>query len=94
MRKNFDHRVVKHKEGNYTTPTGDSTNGVENFWSHFKRMIIGVYHQVSAEHMNRYLAAQSFRYNNRALAEWERFTLAADKTQGKRITYNQLTRKV
>jgi transposase-like protein len=88
----YDHRVVEHKCGEYACGIDYDThvNGMENYWSHLKRSILGVNHYISPEHMNLYLAAQSFRYNNRKIAEWERFTLAADETQGKRITYKAL----
>lgn len=55
-----------------------------------KRMVFGVYHSVSKKHVDNYLCSQSFRYDHRNISEWERFTLAVDLTQGKRITYTQL----
>jgi transposase-like protein len=39
--------------------------GVENFCSLFKRAIIGVYHRVSAKHLQAYLNEFVFRFNNR-----------------------------
>lgn len=90
----YDHRIVSHGSGEYATGIDFDThvNGIENYWSHFKRMYHGVHHWFSREHMNLYLAAQSFRYNYRMVQEWERFTLAADLTQGKRITYKALVK--
>lgn len=41
------------------------TNGVENFWSLFKRGVIGQYHQVSTKHLHRYLDEFTFRFSNR-----------------------------
>lgn len=88
----YDHRVVTHKDGEFAGGVDFDThcNGIENYWSHFKRSITGVYHYASKKHLNKYLAMQSFRYNYRQVTEWERFTLAADTTQGKRITYKSL----
>lgn len=90
MSANYDHRVVEHRIGEYVTSDGTTTNGIENYWSHLKRSILGVNHYISPEHLNLYVAAQSFRYNNRKVTEWERFTLATDETQGKRLTYKAL----
>jgi transposase-like protein len=38
---------------------------VENVWSLLKRSIIGIYHQVSAKHLDAYLDELEFRFNNR-----------------------------
>lgn len=88
----YDHRVVCHRDKEYATGIDydTTTNGIENYWSHLKRSITGVYHYTSPKHMNKYLATESFRYNFRDVSEWEKFTLAADQTQGKRITYKAL----
>ena len=41
------------------------TMGMENFWSLFKRAIIGVYHRVSAKYLQAYLDEFVFRFNQR-----------------------------
>ncbi len=53
--------------------SGFSTNGIENFWSHLKRMILGIYHKVSAKHLYWYCAECVYRYNTRCLNDGERF---------------------
>lgn len=40
-----------------------NTNGIENVWSHFKRMIFGTYYKVSKKHMQRYVDEFVFRFN-------------------------------
>ena len=43
------------------------TNTVENFWSLFKRGVIGSFHRISVKHMDRYIAEFTYRHNNRDL---------------------------
>ena len=74
------------------------TNGLENFWSLFKRMLGGTYVSVEPFHMFRYLDEQEFRYNNRGSKEnpmhdGDRFRLAMSQIVGKRLTYSHLTGK-
>lgn len=92
----YDHRVVTHSAKQYAVGIDNDThcNGIENYWSHFKRGIIGVHHYISRKHMNLYLAAQSFRYNNCKALDWQRFRMTLGQTSGKRITYKELTKKL
>ncbi len=41
------------------------TNSIEGFWSLVKRGINGVYHVVSAKHLQGYLNEYAWRYNHR-----------------------------
>ena len=52
-----------------------STNGIENVWSHFKRMIFGTYYKVSKKHLQRYVDEFVFRFNTRKYSDTERFEL-------------------
>jgi len=75
------------------------TNGIENFWSLLKRGLKGTYVSVEPFHLDRYIAEQVFRYNNRAtkdnpLNDSDRFMLAMSQIVGKRLTYAELTGKV
>jgi transposase-like protein len=75
------------------------TQGIENFWSLLKRGLTGTYVAVEPFHLDRYVAEQVFRYNNRAtkdnpLTDADRFTLAVSQISGKRLTYAELTGKV
>lgn len=51
------------------------TNGIENVWSHFKRMVFGTYYKVSKTHLQRYVDEFIFRFNTRNCGETERFEL-------------------
>ncbi len=63
-----DHNTI-HDSVNHRTEEwvrGDvHTNSVESAWSLLKRSIIGSYHQLSAKHLDAYLAEFEFRFNNR-----------------------------
>jgi transposase-like protein len=67
------------------------TNGLENFWSLFKRCIKGTHVSIEPFHMVRYLDAECFRFNNRSLNDAQRFVLALGGISGKRLTYEALT---
>ena len=66
--KSYAHETVNHIELEYVRK-GDvrsiHTNSIENFWSNFKRGVIGSFHQVSVKHLQRYLNEFQFRFNNR-----------------------------
>ena len=59
------HEIVAHTKGEYVRG-GVHTQGIESFWSLFKRGVIGSFHQVSIKHLHRYLNEFSFRFNGRA----------------------------
>lgn len=65
------------------------TNTVENFFSIFKRGIVGVYHHVSEAHLSRYASEFDFRYNHREASDAERSDLALAGIYGKRLTYRR-----
>jgi len=58
------HQAVRHSTKEYVRGNVH-TNGIENFWSLFKRGVIGSFHQVSVKHLHRYLNEFSFRFNQR-----------------------------
>jgi transposase-like protein len=71
------------------------TQGIENFWSLLKRGLRGTYVAVEPFHLDRYIAEQVFRYNNRAtkgnpLTDEDRFALAMTQAVGRRLTYADL----
>ena len=84
----FTHVVVDHSKGEYVRG-GFHTNGIENFWSLLKRGIIGIFHQVSPWHLQRYCDEFAARYNTRKLKDNERFELSVRNSSG-RLTYARL----
>lgn len=89
--KDFTHVVVDHSKGEYVKG-GFHTNGIENFWSLLKRGIIGIFHQVSPWHLQRYCDEFAARYNTRKITDAERFDLTLQNSDG-RLKYNQLIGK-
>ena len=64
----YAHRRINHSEKVYVS--GDvHTNTIEGFWSLVNRGIGGVYHSVSAKHLQGYLNEYARRYNQRYEAE-------------------------
>jgi transposase-like protein len=84
---NFVHEVIDHAESYVRGKC--HTNGLENFWSLFKRCL-ATHVSVEPFHLFRYLDAEAFRYNNRKATALGRFLLATTGIVGKRLTYKSL----
>jgi transposase-like protein len=67
------------------------TNGMENFWSLFKRALKGTYTHMSGVHLDRYVDEQAFRFNEREMNDSQRFRTVVSSVKGKRLTYRGLT---
>jgi transposase-like protein len=63
-KRGWQHEIVAHSKEEWVRGNVH-TQGIENFWSLFKRGVIGSFHQVSVKHLHRYLNEFSFRFNNR-----------------------------
>jgi transposase-like protein len=87
----YAHEVIDHTEeyvkGNV------HTNGMENFWSLFKRALKGTYVSVEPYHLQAYADEQCFRFNQRKLTDAARFAIVMSQIVGRRLTYAQLTGK-
>jgi transposase-like protein len=65
------------------------SNTAENFFSIFKRGVIGTYHHLSAVHLHRYTAEFDFRYNSRTENDRVRADMNLCQIGGKRLTYRR-----
>jgi transposase-like protein len=89
----YVHEVVNH--ANEYVRGQVHTNGLENFWSLFKRHLRGTYVAVEPFHLDRYLDEQVFRFNNRQkpMDDYARFEKVLGQVAHKRLTYAELTGK-
>ena len=84
------HSVVNHSAKEYVTTGGfKHSNTAENFFSIFKRGVIGAYHHMSKAHLGRYCAEFDLRYNTRKSTDGERAALILKGGEGRRLTYRR-----
>ena len=83
------HRVVRHSLGEYVIGEAH-TNGIESFWSMFKRGYHGTYHQMSPKHLDRYAAEFTGRNNARPLDTIDQMRAIVQGMVGKRLKYRGL----
>ncbi len=87
------HTSVVHSAGEYVRMGGFAhSNTAENFFSIFKRGVIGTYHHMSEAHLGRYCAEFDFRYNTRKVTDAERADEALRGIAGKRLTNRRTDR--
>ena len=80
---------VVHSRGEYVN--GDChINGMEAFWSMFKRGYQGTYHKMSPKHLDRYVAEFSGRHDVREADTIDQMTGLVAAMDGKRLTYASL----
>lgn len=87
-RQYWNHKTVNHSLAEYARGSCH-TNTAENFFSIFKRGIVGIYHHVSEAHLHRYCREFDFRYNTRTISDAERTVEAVKGARGKRLMYRQ-----
>jgi transposase-like protein len=87
----YKHESVNHSAGEYARGPA-STNSIESVWAVLKRGIHGVYHHVTAKHLDRYVQEAAFRLNegNVKRHTFERLDSFVDAIVGKRLTYKDL----
>jgi len=80
------HQTVNHGSGEYVRDNAH-TNTAEGYFGLLKRGIVGTYHHVSQQHLDRYLAEFNFRYNSRKVEDGIRMVLAIDGAKDKRLMF-------
>jgi transposase-like protein len=86
------HEVVTHSAGEYAR--GDAhTNTAESYFALLKRGVMGSFHHVSKQHLDRYCDEFSFRWNLRYASDSERTEIAIKQADGRRLTYKSPTKE-
>ena len=84
------HESVSHSTGEYVR--GDvHTNGIESLWSTLKRAHKGVYHRLSAKHLQRYVDSFAAKRNIRDADTIDQMAAVVASMFGRDITYDKLT---
>ena len=82
---------VRHNIGEYVRNQAH-TNEIESFWSLLKRGYYGTYHQMSPQHVFRYVNEFQGRHNVRPLDTIDQMKSIVSGMEGKRLRYKDLTR--
>jgi len=82
-----NHGLAEYVRGNV------HTNNIECFWAVLKRTIGGTYTHVNPRHLDRYLAEQVFRFDERENDDGPRFAKATKGADGRRLTWKRLIAK-
>jgi transposase-like protein len=86
--RQFVHEAVNHAEQYVRGQV--HTNGVENFWSLFKRCLKGTYVHMAPLRLQLYVTEEVFRFNARKTNDKGRFDQVMGQTVGRRLTHRQL----
>ncbi|MDI1253982.1 IS1595 family transposase [Thermomonas sp.] len=83
------HGVTRHSTGQYVDGNNHS-NTVESSFSLLKRGLIGTFHHVGEQHLQRYVTEFDFRWNYRKTTDKERADVLLSNVTGKRLQYRRL----
>jgi transposase-like protein len=86
----------KHKAGNHKEEIRKggkvSNQTIEGVFSLFKRGVIGSYHKLGTEHLDRYLGEFCWRYNRRGMQPWMFNMALVSLAENKPMPYKELTK--
>ncbi len=85
----YQHEAVKHGVSEFVRGIVH-TNGIESFWSMFKRGYKGIYHKMSPKHLDRYVKEFQHRHNMREMDTIKQMGHIVTSMQGKRLKYREL----
>ncbi|MXW97144.1 MAG: IS1595 family transposase [Acidimicrobiaceae bacterium] len=88
-----NHEAVSHSAGEYVKyldGVNIDTNAVESLWSTIKRAHKGVYHHLSAKHLQRYIDSFAAKRNIRDADTADQMAAVVASMFGRHITYREL----
>lgn len=85
-REYASHNFTSHSRGEHARGVIHS-NTVESSFSLLKRGLVGTFHHVGEQHLQRYVTEFDFRWNNRKTTDRERSDKLLTEIAGKRLTY-------
>lgn len=85
----YSHFAVAHSVGEYVRGQAH-TNGIESFWALLKRGYIGIYHQMSVQHLHRYVNEFSHRQNTIHANMLDAMIATIAGMTGRRLSYKEL----
>ena len=77
--------AINHSIGQYVDDEGNTTNAIESFWAELKRVLKGVFHQVSVKHLHRYLAEVMWRHNHSGSRVRDQMGAVVRNMEGRRL---------
>jgi transposase-like protein len=83
------HHTTLHANREFSRGDGIHSNTAENFFSIFKRGLVGTYHHMSETHLHRYLREFDFRYSTKDVSDRERADEVLSGIVGRRLTYRR-----
>jgi transposase-like protein len=87
-----DFSQVNHSKAEYVRGNVH-TNTIESYFAIMKRGLVGTFHHVGPQHLQRYCTEFDFRYNTRTAmgySDTDRANIALKQIGGKRLTYRRL----
>ena len=85
----YHHQSVKHSAHEYVRGQ-IHTNGVESFWSMFKRAHKGTFHKISPKHLNRYVQEFAAKHNMRDSDTLTQMRDTVARLVGRNLLYRDL----
>ncbi len=86
----FEHDTVRHSVGEYVKGQAH-INGIESFWAVLKRAHKGTFHQISHQHLHRYVTEFAGKHNARPLDTIDQMIGIVKGMEGKRLTCRDLS---